>query len=83
MNKSKPSPEHKDKLGNILQVDDVVAVAHHNVLLIAKVIKLNPKMVKLKGISNKIYSSGTFDKYSDDMVKLQNADVTFYILKNS
>lgn len=76
----KALPEHKDKLGKIINIDDVVAYPSHNSLAIGKVVKLNNKMVKVtKIIAGKRKDSGT-NKYPYDVVKLNPEDVTFYLL---
>jgi hypothetical protein len=74
---------HLDKLGKPLAVDDVVAVADHNSLMIAKVIKLNPKMIKVAKLINKsTWHTGEHNKYSQDCVKVDDADAVIYVLKN-
>lgn len=82
---TKPQPEHFDKLGNKIELDDVVAVAHHNGLMVARVVKLNNKMVKVRPF-NKMqsrWSTGEYNKYSSDMVRIPGPDATLYILKNT
>jgi hypothetical protein len=76
--------QHLDKLGNIIAVDDVVAVAHHNMLMIAKVIKLNKKMIKVKEIKpHTKYGSSEYNKYSSEVARLNGNDAVMYILKNT
>jgi ribosomal 50S subunit-recycling heat shock protein len=80
---SKPDSEHFDKLGNQIKVNDVVAVSHHNSLMIARVTKLNTKMIKVKEFRKTTYSwdTGEHNKYANETVKLHEADAVMYILK--
>ena len=75
-------PEHKDKLGQSINLDDFVAYPSYNSLDIGKVIKLNNKMVKVLRIPTSRNTKGT-NKYPNDMVKVDPKDVTVYLLKNS
>lgn len=79
----KPVPEHRDKLGRKLGLDSMVAYAHGNGLHIGKVVKLNPKMIGVQRVSNEKWGRSQANIYPADMVLLEGADVTFYILKNS
>ena len=75
---------HFDKLGNELAVDDVVAVADSNSLMIAKITKLNPKMIKVTKIGKKAsWRAAEQNKYPSDCVKISEADAVVYILKNA
>lgn len=75
--------KHYDKLGKLISVGDCVAAPQSNVLIIAKVIKINPKMVKIKqfNTSSLSYHRGEYNKYSTDLVVLNAPDVTAYLLK--
>lgn len=76
-------PEHKDKLGRPLAIDDYVAYPTSNSLAFGRVIKLNNKMVKVVKVpAGKFVDSGS-NKYPHDMVKLEPKDMTWYLLKNS
>lgn len=77
-------PKHYDKLGREIKLNDCVAAPYHNSLMIAKVIKLNPKMVKIKkfNTSSKSWHTGEYNKYSDDLVVIDDAAVTVYLLKS-
>jgi hypothetical protein len=77
----KEIPQHKDKLGQDLAVDDCVTFPAHNSLIIGKVIKLNNKMVKVQKVGSKAYGS-EWNKYPDDLIKLDSSVVTLYLLKN-
>jgi hypothetical protein len=80
----KPQPQHKDKLGRLIALDDFVAFPNHNGLSVGKIIKLNNKMVKILEIKKPTrYGASEYNKYPDDVVKLEQSDMTWYILKNS
>lgn len=79
----KPVPEHRDKLGRKLAVGSMVAYAHGNGLHVGRVVKLNPKMIGVERVSNDRWGRSSSNIYPNDMVLLEGADVTFYILKNS
>lgn len=79
----KDPPKHKDKLGRIIELDDFVAFAQSNALAVGKIVKLNNKMVKILKIGSKTkFASGEYNKYPYDCVKLEQSDMTWYILKN-
>ncbi len=76
------TPEHKDKLGRELAVGDAVCYPVSNMLTIGTVTKLNNKMVKVQKVGPNRYNS-EHNKYPNDVIKLEGADVTFYILQNT
>lgn len=76
----KETPEHYDKLGKPLAVGDYVVYVWHNSLAVGSVRKLNPKMV---GVSRVNSRGAHHNKYSYDTVKVDTADVTMYLIKNS
>jgi hypothetical protein len=80
---AKEIPEHRDKLGRLLRVGDAVSYPSHNSLELGTVKKLNPKMVKVweAGRHGKWYSGN--NKYPGDLVKVEGAEVTMYLLKMS
>ncbi len=82
MSSPKTVPEHRDKLGRLIQLDDYVAYPSHNSLQFGKVIKLNNKMIKVIKVPVRRLDSGS-NKYPNDLVKLDDKDMTFYLLKNS
>ena len=73
--------EHKDKLGHEIAVGDAVCYPVSNMLYIGTVTKLNAKMIKVQRISKSKYPA-EHNKYPADIIKLNNSDVTFYILQN-
>jgi hypothetical protein len=80
---SKEVTIHKDKLGRVLGVGDFVAYPAHNSLEFGKVMKLNNKMVGVYPLLVKRYSDRNHNKYPQDIVRLDEKDMSWYILKNS
>jgi len=80
---TKEVPQHKDKLGRIISVGDFVAYPSRNSLEFGKVMKLNPKMVGVVPAVSKYKIYGNTNKYPSDLVRLDEKDMTWYILKNS
>lgn len=78
---AKEIPEHRDKLGKLLSIGDAVCYPSHNSLELGTVKKLNPKMVKVweAGRHGKWYTGS--NKYPQDLVKVEGAEVTMYLLK--
>ena len=70
--------EPKDILGKPLQVGDLVAMSSYNNLVIAFVDKINPKMIRVKRPD----SNWTQNKYSRDLIKIDDRDAVVYLLKN-
>jgi hypothetical protein len=81
---AKAQPEHRDKLGRVLEVGDAVCYPCHNSLELGTVKKLNPKMVKVyeAGRANSKWYSGS-NKYPGDLVKVEGSEVTMYLLKKN
>ena len=77
--------KHYDVIGRPINVGDFVAVTIYNKLQIGQVIKLNPKMVKVKLLNVKTsnWYSGEHNRYPSDMALLDGEYLTFYLLKNS
>ena len=74
---AKEAIEHKDILGRLIEVGDVVAMANHNSMAIAIVDKLNPKMIKVKRPN----SSWAQNKYPQDLIKIDGPEAMVYLLK--
>lgn len=81
--KIKQLPVHKDKLGRVINVGDFVAYPVRNSLEFGKVMKLNNKMVGVIPAVSKYKIYGNTNKYPSDLVRLDEKDMTWYILKNS
>lgn len=80
MSKVKDTPEHRDALNRVIEVGDVVAVAHHNRLMISTVTKLNNKMIKIKEIKEVKWRTSEYNVYSSQSVKVEGPEVTMYLL---
>lgn len=74
-------PDHRDILGQSLEVGDCVVYPSMNSMYVGMIIKLNPKMVKVKRVGSKYRTSGQ-NKYPADLAKVSGAEVTMYLLKN-
>ena len=72
---------HKDILGKDITVGSHVAAPHHNTMVLARVLALTPKMVKLEKLNT--VSFREIKKYAWECVLLEPNDVTYYILRNS
>ena len=73
---TKEIPQHKDKLGRLIQVGDPVCFANSNRLEFGIIQKLNPKMIKVCRPNSK----WSQNKYPDDMVKVDGPEVSMYLL---
>jgi len=76
---SKEIPEHRDILGNVVKVDDVVVYPSHNSLKIAQVKKLNPKMINVSPVGKTYHDR----KYPTDLLIVDDPKITLYILQKS
>lgn len=75
---------HKDKLGRVIALEDFVCYPDGNSLEIGKVVKINPKMIKVSRIPDKHRKwGGEKNKYPIDTVLIEGKEVTMYILRNS
>lgn len=72
-------PEHKDKLGRLINLGDFVAFPDRNSLEVGIVKKLNPKMIGI----GRIKSKWTQNKYPEDIIKVEGPEVSVYLLRNS
>lgn len=73
-----------DKLGQAIKEGDCVAWPDHNTLEVGIIVKINPKMVKVKRIeSPKKWQPSTWNKYPNNVIKLDGPAVSMYILKLS
>jgi hypothetical protein len=77
---AKPTPVHLDRIGKVIELGDMVAVADYNGLMLGKVTKLNQKMIKVKR-----YPQGSRNyeknKYPRESIKLDPDDVAIHILQ--
>ena len=72
-------PQHRDKLGRPINVGDFVAYPQSNNLFVGKITKLNPKMVKVLKLPQ---AKSDYNKYPEDVVRLDASDMTWFMLKN-
>lgn len=79
----KEIPVHLDILGRPVEVGDFVAVSRSNKLEVSQIIKLMPKMIKVKivGKSKSWSWKGEENVYSSEAVKIEGPDLTVYLLK--
>lgn len=73
--------EHHDILGQPLEVGDCVVFPSSNTMYVGKIVKINPKMVKVAKVPNGRYNS-QWNKYPSDLAKVSGAEVTMYLLKH-
>ena len=76
---TKEAVVHKDKLGRTIAIGDFVAFPQSNSLSVGKITKLNPNMVKVLVLPR---ARTDYNKYPDDVVKLEASDMTWFMLKN-
>lgn len=74
---------HIDLLHRPVGCGDYVALSHHNSLYIGKVMKVTPKMFVIDTIrgSPDSYGHTGIRKYPIQLVKVDEQDVTLYLLK--
>jgi hypothetical protein len=77
---TKPAPQHSDLFGTPLAVGDCVVFPQSNSMLVATVIKLNPKMVNVRPVG---WTRLHYNKYPKDLVRVEGSEVTMYLLKKS
>ena len=75
------APDHRDLLGQPLTIGDCVVFPSSNTMYVGTVIKLNPKMVKVKRVGQKY--SWEQNKYPQDLVRVSGPEVTMYLLTKS
>ena len=72
--------EHNDILGQPLGIGDCVVFPSSNSMYVGMIIKLTPKMVKVKRVGTG--RSWEQNKYPVDLAKVSGAEVTMYLLKH-
>lgn len=75
------TPEHRDILGQPLAIGDCVVYPSSNAMYVGTIVKLNPKMIKVRRVGTR--SNWEQNKYPDDLAKVSGAEVTMYLLKNN
>jgi hypothetical protein len=76
---SKEIPTHKDILGNVIKVDDVVVYPSHNNLHIAIVKKINPKMINVVRTNRFVPDR----KYPTDLLVVDDPKLSLYMLQHT
>lgn len=78
---AKELPNHTDKIGQILELDLCVAYPDGNSLQLGKIVKMNPKMVKLARLGGSYKS--TVNKYPKDTIIVDSSALSMYLLRSS
>ena len=74
-------PVHLDRIGRQVDVGDIVAVADFNGLMLARIVKLTKKMIKVQRYPNAYRNGKGRNKYAHDAIKLDRDDVAIHILQ--
>lgn len=80
---AKEEPKHKDRIGQLIKLEDYVVYPDHNHLAIGMVKKLNNKMIGVSKLvkSSKGYNWSSYsNKYPEDCVIVDGARVTMIIM---
>ena len=81
---AKTAPEHTDILGQPLSEGCHVAMSRRNQMMIGKIIKLNPKMMRVRTIGARWVSNNDgYLVYGNQTVRLDGPDALAYILRAS
>ena len=75
----KKIPVHTDLFGQPIEIGDCVVYPRSNQMTVGTVIKLNLKMVGVKGVTGGYWPD--CNKYPSELVKVQGSEVTMYLLK--
>ena len=73
-------PEHQDLFGQPLAVGDCIVFPSYNTMHVGTIVKLNPKMIRIKRVGSRAWEQ---NKYPQDLVRVEGAEVTMYLLKNT
>lgn len=73
--------EHKDILGNTITPESKLAVAHKNQLRVCSIMKMSPKMLRVKPLSSKPYNGDGYLVYPLQTVVVDGPDALAYMLK--
>ena len=84
---AKKEIDHRDLLNKRIKVGDIVAFAESGSQYVGKISKLTPKRVKISRITApdpaRWYRQVEYQRPPDDVVIIEGAHVTAYILANS
>jgi hypothetical protein len=81
INMAEELPVHLDRIGRQVDVGDIVAVADFNGLMLARIVKLTKKMIKVQRYPNAYRNGKGRNKYAHDAIKLDRDDVAIHILQ--
>lgn len=73
-------PNHRDILGQPLAMGDCVVFPSSNTMYVGTIVKLNPKMIKVRRVGTKY--AWEQNKYPQDLVRVSGPEVTMYLLAN-
>lgn len=75
--------EHKDLLGNPILPDSKLAVSHRNTLKICSILKMTPKMMRVKPLFATTYwrEEDGYLVYASQCVVVDGPDVLAYVLR--
>jgi hypothetical protein len=77
----KEIPQHRDKLGQPLNIGDCVVYPQSNSLIVGTIRKFNPKMIGVTRIDGSWARQS--NKYPSDIVKVSGPEVTMYLIRAS
>lgn len=76
---TKELPVHYDRIGRPVELGDIVAAADFNGLMLARVTKLNKKMIKVRRLPESARRSEK-NKYAQDTVRLDSEEIAIFLL---
>ena len=80
---AKETVQHKDLLGNLILPESKLAVSHRNNLKICSILKITPKMMRVKPLFETSYwrDEDGYLVYPSQCVVVDGPDVLAYILR--
>ncbi|NDG30598.1 hypothetical protein EB118_11075 [bacterium] len=72
----------KDLLGRVLKIGQFVAFTQSNHLYVGKIKNIAKIMVRVERVKTNKYMSEEVNKYPEDIVILEERDMTWWLLKN-
>lgn len=74
-------PDHRDILGQPLALGDCVVYPSSNSMYVGTIVKLNPKMVKVRRVGTR--TTWEQNKYPQDLARVSGPEVTMYLLSKN
>lgn len=71
---------HFDRIGKQLTVGDIVVYPNGNHIDIGKIKKFNPKMLTITSVNPN--DRKNYIKYPNDVIKLEGAEITMFLLQS-